>query len=211
MRTSGTVLAAMGMLLAGALPALPDNLAVDFASSANNEGQTNVWNLGFEFLVNNTVEVTALGAYNSPDLGWGGEQNVGLWDADGNLLASTFVNNTDVAVGNWYFHAITPIPLTAGQDYVVGAQGGTNLAGFLPINVNPSITYVEDQFFNFEEPSPLNPLTEPVDTEGLTSTSNAGFFGGNLELAPVPEPSSLMLLGTCLLGTAWRLRRRLQR
>ena len=207
MRKWMMIFATVTLLFVGALPALPDTLGVDFASSANVEGQVNVWNLGFEFRVINPITVTALGAYDAPT-GWGGEQNVGLWDAQGNLLASTLVNNTDLAVGHWYFHSINPITLAAGQDYVVGAQGGTNLAGFLPILVDPNISYVEDRFFNFGGPSPLTPLTLPSGTESLTSTSDAGFFGGNLMLTSAPEPGSLVLLGTCVVGLAWKLRRR---
>jgi hypothetical protein len=200
---SALSVAALVLLLA-AVPAVAGTLAVDFSASANNFGETNEWNLGFEFQVNNPVTVLALGAYNSPDAGWGGTQNVGLWNSSGVLLASVEVTNSDTAIGNWYFNSITPIVLVAGQDYIVGAQGGTNFAGDVPVTVDPDITYLDDEYFYFDDASPLTPLTEPTSTEGYSSPSAAGWFGGNLEFgsasASAPEPGTFILLAAGFLG-----------
>lgn len=200
---STSVVSAVGLLLLlTAVPALPDAIGLDFSGSVFSFTQ-NAENIGFEFQANTTLTVVALGAYNAPDIGWGGEQNVGLWDANGNLIASTLVNNTDTQQGDWYFNSITPVTLVAGENYIVGSQGGTNYTGETPITVSPYITYVEDRSFTFAGASPLNPLTEPTFTQNLTSSSNAGFFGGNLEFA-TPEPSSLLLLASGLLGLGLR-------
>lgn len=188
-------------LLVATVPASAASLGVDFATTPSNYDEGNVWNLGYEFQVNSAVTVTGLGGYNSPT-GWGGTQEVGLWDADGNLIASAMVTNSDTAIGDWYFASIAPVALVVGEDYIVGAQGGSNFAGELPMNVNPDITYVEDQYFNFGEASPLTPLTEPTGTEDITSPSSAGWFGGNVEFgsASAPEPGTDFLVAAGLLG-----------
>ncbi len=188
------------LLLLVALPARPSVLGVDFQNTPDGIGPS-TWNLGYEFLVNDPVVLIALGAFDSPG-GWGGTQNVGLWDQNGVLIASAIVTNSDTAIGNWYFASVTPVILNVGEDYVVGAQGGTNYAQRNgAVNVAPDITYVQDRLHPFGSASPLTPLTEPDISEGYTA-SDAGWFGGNVELAPLPEPAPLWLVALGLLGLA---------
>lgn len=75
------------------------------------------------------------------------DQLVGLWDDQGDLLASTAVSNGDAAVGSgsWKFHSIDGVSLVAGHTYVVGGQGGAYYTGGVPtVTIDPRITYGTD-------------------------------------------------------------------
>jgi len=203
---------AIAALLAGsavaATPAFADtgSLGIDFTEGTATDFGGSVWNLGYSFTVNSDVTVFALG-------NWAGgapypqEQQIGLWDSSGNLIASTFVSNSSTAVGQWEFSSIDPVSLSAGQTYVVGGQGGADYTGEVgSVTVDPSITYVTDLYtYN----SGANgPLVEPT----LTENNPYGWFGGNVLLSPlqsaVPEPATwaMMLLGFGMAGLAMRRR-----
>jgi PEP-CTERM motif len=141
------------------------------------------------------------------EIGWGGafpqDQQVGPWDSQGNLLTSVYVTGSESTVGAapWAFESIAPVELTAGQTYVVGAQGGANYTGLIPSpTFDPRITYVTD-LYTYIGGASNNPLVEPTSTE----SAPYGWFGANIELsAAVPEPSTwaMMILGFAALGFA---------
>jgi hypothetical protein len=201
------------------VPAKADSLGLDFASTPPANFGPSTWNLGWSFTVVNSVTVVGLGNADILQNGFsppGSDQQVGLWDSSGNLLASVQVTPTDPLDGAnggfWRFASIAPITLTAGQTYVVGGQGGAFYSGIVPVTVNPNITFGHDLYtFNGGANSPL---VEPLKTEGYDSPGAASWFGGNVEFAsvsPVPEPvgvaSLLGLGGMGLVGLAWRRRR----
>jgi hypothetical protein len=79
---------------------------------------------GFAFQATKNVTVSSLGIFAGPSLPLPASSSVavGLWTDSGTLLASTTVTSSDTAIGSFYYHPITPVALTAGQSYVVGAQ-----------------------------------------------------------------------------------------
>jgi hypothetical protein len=169
------------------------------------------WNLGFEFQANTAdtnITVTALGNLDFGSVSnLSQPQQVGLWNSSGVLLASAYITSSSTQIGQFAFTSITPVPLTAGSDYIVGGQGGADYSGLDPITVAPQITYVEDLYTyigaaaNSPAIGPLG-LAEPVTSEGLTSTSYAGWFGGNVLLDPptaTPEPSYYLVIGAALI------------
>jgi Domain of unknown function (DUF4082)/PEP-CTERM motif len=195
------------LLVGGAAQAAVD-LGVDF-SGAPNLGAS-VWNLGWSFSANANASVVGLGDYfATPPASFPQPQQVGLWDSSGNLLASVYVTGSETPVGTapWVFEPITPVPLTAGQTYVVGAQGGADWTGFLgSATLDPRITF-GTALFTFVGSS-NNPLVEP-----MSPGSGFGDFGGNVELAAtavIPEPSTwaLMAIGFAGLGCAAYRRKR---
>ena len=164
------------------------------------------WNLGFSFTANSNVDVIALG--NWAGAAFPQDQQVGLWDSQGDLLASVYVTNSDTLVGTSRFAAITPVALVAGQTYVVGAEGGADYTGEIPdaggtISFDPRISYVTD-LYSYNDGA-NDPLVEPTETEDEAYS----WFGANFELG-VPEPTtwSLMLVGVGALGASLRSRRR---
>ena len=163
-------------------------------------------NMGYEFHVNSNVSVRGLGIY-----ALGGSltesHDVGLWDIGGTLLASTTVTPTDTLIGHFRYKTIPNVTLLAGNDYVVGAQTGSDAWSFdnTGFTVDSSITYTQDRFDSFGAS-----LSFPDLTTFRTGTdSSNGFFGGNILLS-TPEGSATFLMtglgmAACV-GFGWRKR-----
>jgi hypothetical protein len=185
-----------------------DTLGLDVTGAVPDYGSS-VWNLGWEFTVNSPTSITGLGNFdfgstaNLPQ-----PQQVGLWNSSGQLLASTYVDSSSIQLGNWAFTLISPVALTVGDTYIVGGEGGADYTGIAPVTVAPQISFVED-LYTYLGSGTNTPLVEPIDTEGYTSTSDAGWFGGNVLLGTTatPEPGYYVLLSGGLLAL-WAARRR---
>lgn len=154
------------------------------------------WNLGFGFDVSSSITVFGLANFydGTP---FPQDQQVGLWDSNGNLLASTFVTNSDPIQGFWQYHLLaTPIVLAPGS-YVVGGQGGADYSGsWDSVTMAPGTAYTTDLFTST---GGNNPLVEPTGTEGVPF----GWFGGNAVVSSAtatPEPASFALLAMPLIG-----------
>ena len=83
------------------------------------------WTLGYEFIPAVDIEVTDLGFFDLGADGLGGTHEVALWDANGNLISSTFVSTSDPIVGFYRFSSISPVQLSGGNSYVVGSHDFT--------------------------------------------------------------------------------------
>jgi len=174
---------------------------------------------GWKFTVaqGSTITIEGLGVFDVGANGLANSHQVGLWDSGGSLLTSvtiTNANSTHVAstskAGDWLSTPITSRQLTSG-DYVVGALYVKNdadhfMAGATAKTIS-GVTF--DEARNIPGTGLLFPSMIPPGEEN----ANAGYFGPNLFTAtpPVPEPTSLILLGSGLAGLAgrfaWRKRR----
>jgi PEP-CTERM putative exosortase interaction domain len=201
----GLLLVAAGVLAPLRLSA--DSLALNPSGpfqSYNGAGEID----GFAFTATLPVDVTGLGIFAGPSLTLpAGNFNVGLWTASGTLLASTAVTSTDPSQDSFYFHPITPISLSAGQDYVVGAQMGGGVQTYFggAYTMADGLQYIGSRWVSSAS------LVMPTDYDG--SASDPGYLGGNLLIgSATPEPSStgLMVLGlfAILAGIAGRSRKR---
>ena len=189
---------AAGVVLAASAPiACQASTAITLGTGYFNFSNGGAYNAGFEFSPTTNISVTALGDYFPA--GSTTTQEVGLWDASQNLLASAFVTGPGAGTDGFDFTAITPVELTAGVDYfVAGTTQSDDYAVYLSggFGVGPSIDYV---------------IHAEVDYSLLAFPSNQyssfDVFGGNFQYSAAstaPEPSTwaMMLLGFAGLGFA---------
>lgn len=172
--------------------------------------------VGWQFTANDDISVTDLGFYDiTPSTPLDKTHEVGLWTLGGMLLASTTIQTTSTLVGDFRFEAITPVALTAGSSYLIGAAF-----------TGPFDSATSDRY---RIPASRTLATE-ITIDGSARNANGGGFGAptivsagigrfgpNFQFTvaaapppPIPEPGTYALMGLGLAGLAGlgRLRRR---
>ena len=172
--------------------------AWEFNHPATTQNTTGDHTFGLVFTVTQNIEVDYLG-YFDPSGGMIDSHEVGLYDSSGTLLASTDVTSASAySSANFLYNAITPIELLAGQTYVLEGVTG--------------IDYYTNNVTGFTLNEPLTLLGTTIGGatmtyNGITPATGNDYFGA--DFGAVPEPGSLLLLGSGLLGLAGMLRRKL--
>jgi hypothetical protein len=167
----------------------------DILTNVNGYGPVNIGNV-FESNVNGTVCALGLYAGNSYASGeW-----VGLYDnATSTLLTSTTVTTSDPVYDGYYWNPTAPAPVIAGDYYTVVVFTGGDVWGFGAAPINNWGTFT-GQVMDFNGSPDL-----PVDGSDFPTA----FYGGDALLSP--EPGTLLLFGSGLLGMAGALRRKHRR
>lgn len=164
---------------------------------------------GWDFVINQPITVVQLGVNAGDSI----PITLTLWDVTTQtILAQTVENSTAFA---WEFATLsTPVNLTPGDTYSVIGWADTTGSGnpwyiynnTPPAEFNPAgtVTYLNSRFSNSGDANtfPTGTLASPAQY-GVTD------IGYTLGAPTVPEPSSLVLLGSGILGMAGLLRRKL--
>lgn len=160
---------------------MPAVFISETGGNAANSGAT----FGWQFTVNSSIQVNALGFFDSGQDGIasGGAQ-VGIFDSGTNLLASATVPAGIVAplVDQWRYVAIAPLQLLAGQTYVIAGFSSIEVfvTNSLSLTVDPAITYNGGR-------AGAGVFVFPAISTG----PNVGPFGPNFDFGPtsvgVPE------------------------
>lgn len=166
---------------------------------------------GWQFHLSSPLKISAIGLWDEKSAPLSIAHDVGLWTISQTMLAEATVDNSSIPVasrssaGRWLFTVITPITLEPG-DYVLGAVWGDPIIGADVFRFRENI--VTSSGVNYEGTRSITELPEPIlvfpDGGGLPD----GVFGPNLAVAAVPEPISLVLLGTAILVFAAGHRRK---
>lgn len=165
-------------------------------------------NIGWSFSVSTgAVRIDGLGLFDVGADGLRNRHQVGLWRADGTLLAQAIVSSGSTpvasaagALGQWLFAGIDTLTLTAG-DYAIGAFYADEDADFVVASTTGTVT-TAGLAYTGSLASDGSAWAKP-GTYGLVQPS---IFGPNLRLATVPEPMSMALVALAL-GAALTRRR----
>ena len=208
-------LSALALTMAPAAHAQTPAIDITGAGSATTSG---FFTVGYRFTVTGTQTVTGLGVFDYGADGLAQAHDVGLWNNNQTLLASTTVSTANsVAIasgstqGNWREVAVTPVTLTAGDYYVGAYYSSSNTDAFVlsaPFTSIAGFAFGSDAFVSGSQ------LTFPTRSTGTTASAayvGPGVFtAGAVGSATAPEPGSLALFGLGLVGGvgSLRLRRR---
>jgi hypothetical protein len=213
-RIFGLLLTA-GLLLPVAAKADDVNPAWEFASVGTANSYSYGYSFGEVFVPTQNITVDYLGYFYDASTGMTESHPVALYDVGGNPLAFTTITDDSTAASpNFLYNSITPVTLLAGQIYVIdGASGNQDpfawddngFSVYAPIIVlgdNADSTY-NGGAANFSGPG----VSEDGPTDGYWGAD----FGYEEETTPaVPEPSSLLLLGSGLAALAGVIKRKLR-
>ena len=150
--------------------------------------------LGFAFDVTSPIKIDGLGYFDAGKNGLFGMVDLGLWDINRNLLAAiTIPAGTTAPLDNWFrWKPIqTALTLSRGRYVVAGfTHSATDLyAGGMSwpdLTASTGITYV-GSMHNGSSSGLTYPNGGP---QGGPYSPPQGWFGGNVHIAPVPEPST---------------------
>jgi hypothetical protein len=185
--------------------------------------------VGWSFTANQDLYAKRLAVYDTDrDIRPETSHFIGLWDSNGNLMASaTASEGVTPRTGFYHWADISQTRLSAGQTYYVGAVMGKDYyTAYVPesldygygaptqygnLNVYSGITYLADAYYYLSSGESVNQITFGSGslTVGLNGADTIiGGFGANIDLVPSPIPPAFLLMGSGLIGMAAMMRKK---
>jgi len=172
-------------------------------------GTTANTTFGYDFTVGSSaIQLTALGIWDWNQNGLTNAHTINLWDTSGNLLATALISAGTINPldGQFRYATISPVILSAGTTYVLGAT-------YVGYDLDPPITNDSGDQATFDPAvSPGNVRFRTGGGFGFPDNTSIGpgsLVGPNAQFRSVPEPgSTALLLGlavACLICAHWRL------
>lgn len=166
---------------------------------------------GWMFSLSESRLITALGFWDNSSNGLLDSHAVGLWTTTGSLLASVSVDNSSTPVdsvdtggGRWMFENLSsPFVLNPGT-YILGADfaGGSD-----PVRLFVNAMFL-DPIATYIEPRTSSATTAGLDHPDFYDGTLSAYFGPNMMMSAVPEPSSMLLVSMGLAAPGYRAWRR---
>jgi hypothetical protein len=161
---------------------------------------------GWSFQPLTDVSVTALGSFDYLVSGQG-PIKVGLWMADGTLLASHTITSGSMLVNECRYEAIPAVQLSSDQTYFVGAYVTSgDLMNYFVVDFDFGTVIMAPEIqLGMVAVSSAAGFNFP---DNIESPSGYVFLAPNFEFQPVPEPATLWLVGAGSLALLATRRRR---
>ena len=168
------------------------------------------YTLGWSFQVTQTITVDELAVYHVNGAALLESHDVGIWDAGQNLIVSVTVpagpcdNELDQGGFQEWCSVAASAVLTPGQTYTIGATWNSFLD---PMIFENTVGNFNGSFVVYGQNAYIaGGFADPTNTTGDIHT----YFGPNFEYtSSTPEPGTLVMFGSGIVGLAGILRRKL--
>ncbi|MEP6729336.1 MAG: PEP-CTERM sorting domain-containing protein [bacterium] len=202
-----------GLSLAAALAAPSISSAQLVATTTTLEQFTNFGDplsVGYIFNVTSPFTVTHLAFWDQGGNGLVSAHHVSIWSPTGQLLVDGTVDagTVDPLVSNHRLVQVSPFTLAVGDGYrVAGRTGETEVWAYSGVLANtPGITWTAAAWCIGANLQDVGDTTNPDCGQ---TNQQTGYFGGNFAgVVATPEPASMTLVATGLLGMFGVARRR---
>jgi hypothetical protein len=193
------------------LAAAADTIAINPSQTGveNDAYNANV-TLGWNFTLTSPLTLLDLGYFDYGGDGLADPHPVGIWDSDGDLLASAVVpaGTAGTLVDGFRFETVAPLVLVPG-DYTIGGYANVASTDIFDF-ADPSTVTIGGLTFGEHLYTRGDSLTMPASPP---SYPGAGYFGPDFMASPIPtpEPAFWLLLSVCSIGFLGASRRPLWR
>ena len=186
-------------LLAAPIP------AVTFSNLTGQTLGNGPFTLGWEFTVSQAITVNALGVFDDSQNGLAASHDVGIWNNAGVLQGSIASVQSGFYVNQFVYNNVTSFTLAPGTYeigalWLDGADNNTFPGDVGALGTGAGITFVQSSYISG------GTLADPTNTAG----TQPAYFGPNFLYTATPEPGTLVLLGSGLLGAVGVIRRKLK-